>query len=56
MDEELDMDEDLDMDDGVAELLVQKTEENQTRKILEILNDCRDLEEAIGKVKDLLRK
>ena len=31
-------------------------EENQTRKILEILNDCKDLEEAKEKVKALLNK
>ena len=37
------------MDDemsNVGELLVEKAEENQTRKILEILNTCKDLEEA----------
>ncbi|MCD8368907.1 MAG: protein phosphatase [Clostridiales bacterium] len=56
MSEELDMDEDLNEDEGVAELLVQKTEENQTRKILEILNDCKDLEEAKRKVKAMLEK
>lgn len=36
---------------GVAELLVEKAEENQTRKILEILNTCKDLEEAREKSK-----
>lgn len=41
---------------GVAELLVEKAEENQTRKILEILNTCKDLEEAKEKVKALLNK
>lgn len=41
---------------GVAELLVEKAEENQTRKILEILNTCKDLEEAREKVKALLNK
>lgn len=41
---------------GVAELLVEKVEENQTRKILEILNTCKDLEEAREKVKALLNK
>lgn len=41
---------------GVAELLVDKAEENQTRKILEILNTCKDLEEAKEKVKALLNK
>ena len=32
------------------------TEENQTRKILEILRDSKDLEEAVEKVKALLNK
>ena len=45
------------MDDmNVGEILVEKTEENQTRKILEILNDCKDLGEAKEKVKALLNK
>ncbi len=41
---------------NTGELLVQVTEENQTRKILEILNGCKDLEEAKEKVKALLDK
>lgn len=44
----------MDEEMNVGEILVEKTEENQTRKILEILNDCKDLEEA--KVKALLNK
>ena len=47
------MDEEM---SGVAELLVEKAEENQTRKILEILNTCKDLEKAREKVKALLNK
>lgn len=47
------MDEEM---SGVAELLVEKAEENQTRKILEILNTCKDLEDAKEKVKALLNK
>ena len=46
----------MDDDMSVAELLVEKTEENQTRKILDILNACDDLEEAKEKVKALLNK
>lgn len=46
------MDEEMQM----AEILVEKTEENQTRKVLEILNECKDLEEAKAKVKALLTK
>lgn len=43
------------MDDmNVGELLVEKVEENQTRKILAILNECKDLEEAKEKIKSLL--
>lgn len=37
-----------------AELLLRTAEENQTRKILEILNESKDLEEATRKVKALL--
>lgn len=45
------------MDDmNLGELLVEKTEENQTRKILEILESCKDLEEAKEKIKALLNK
>ena len=45
------------MDDmNLGELLVEKTEENQTRKILEILEGCKDLEEAKEKIKALLNK
>ena len=39
---------------NISELLKQVVEENQTRKILEILNDCKDLEEAKAKIKALL--
>lgn len=41
---------------NVGEMLVQVTEENQTRKILEILNGCETLEEAKEKVRALLNK
>ncbi|MCD7726757.1 MAG: protein phosphatase [Ruminococcus sp.] len=46
------------MDDemNVGELLKETAEENQTRKVLEILNECKDLEEAKEKVKALLNK
>lgn len=45
------------MDDmNLGELLVEKTEENQTRKIFEILEGCKDLEEAKEKIKALLNK
>ena len=47
------MDDDM---SNVGELLVEKAEENQTRKILEILDTCTDLEEAREKVKALLNK
>lgn len=39
-----------------SELLVEMTEENQTRKILEILNESKDLAEAKERVKALLNK
>ena len=41
---------------NVVELLKETAEENQTRKILEILNECKDLEEAKEKVRALLKK
>lgn len=41
---------------NVGELLKETAEENQTRKILEILNESKDLEEAKEKVKALLKK
>ena len=41
---------------NVSELLKEVVEENQTRKILEILNDCENLEEAKEKIKALLNK
>ena len=39
-----------------VELLKQVAEENQTRKILEILKDSKDLKEAIEKVEALIKK
>jgi len=41
---------------NVGEMLREVTEENQTRKILEIMRECKDLDEAIEKVKALLNK
>lgn len=41
---------------SLPELLVKKTEENQTRKILEILKNCKDLDEAVEKIEALLEK
>lgn len=41
---------------NTSELLKQVTEENQTRKILEILEQCKDLEEAKEKIKALIEK
>lgn len=46
----------MDEDMNLGEILVEKAEENQTRKILEILNTCENLEEAKEKVKALLNK
>lgn len=39
-----------------AEMLRLLVEENQTRKILEIVKSCKDLKEAEGKIKALLNK
>lgn len=52
MGKEVKMDEDM----SLGDLLKQTAEENQTRKILEILRDSKDLDEAIKKVKALLEK
>ena len=41
---------------SVSELRKEVVEENQTRKILEILNECETLEEAREKVRALLNK
>jgi hypothetical protein len=41
---------------NLGELLIQKAEENQTRKILEIIRECKDLKEAEEKIKALLNK
>lgn len=41
---------------NVSELLKEVVEENQTRKILEIVEKSKDLEEAIEKIKALLNK
>ena len=46
----------MDEEMNVGELLKETAEENQTRKILEILNESKDLEEAKEKVKALLKK
>ena len=40
----------MDEDMNVGELLKETAEENQTRKILEILNECKDLAEAKERV------
>ncbi len=39
-----------------SELFKEVVEENQTRKILEILNECKTLEEAKEKIRALLNK
>ena len=44
----------MDEEMNVGELLKETAEENQTRKILEILNECESIEEAREKVKVLL--
>lgn len=46
----------MEEDMNVGELLKETAEENQTRKILAILNECENLEEAKEKVKALLNK
>lgn len=41
---------------NLSEMLREVTEENQTRKILDILKESKNLDEAIEKVKALLNK
>jgi hypothetical protein len=41
---------------NLAELLKETTEENQTRKILALMDESKDLDEAKEKVKALLKK
>ena len=41
---------------NLCEAFERKVEENQLRKILELLNDCTDLEDAKAKIKALLNK
>lgn len=45
----------MDEEMNVGEMLREVTEENQTRKILEILEKSKDLKEAKEKVKALLK-
>ena len=46
----------MDENMNVGEMFREVTEENQTRKILEIMRDSKDLEDAIEKVRALLNK
>lgn len=46
----------MDEEMNLGEMLRELAEENQTRKILEILDSCKDIEEAKEKVKALLNK
>ena len=47
----------LKMDEmNLCEAFERKVEENQLRKILELLNECKDLAEAKAKIKALLNK
>lgn len=41
---------------SAAELLVQMTREAEQRRILELANECKDLEELKAKLKELLSK
>lgn len=43
-------------DMNASEVIKELAEENQTRKILEILNECKTLEEAKEKIRALLNK
>lgn len=41
---------------NASEMIKELAEENQTRKILELISDCKDKEEIISKIKALLKK
>ena len=43
-------------DMNASEVIKDLAEENQTRKILDILNECKTLEEAKKKIRALLNK
>lgn len=45
----------MDEEMNLGEMLRELAEENQTRKILEMLEGCEDLEEAKEKIKALLK-
>jgi len=46
----------MDDDMNTGELLVKQTQENQTRKILELVKDSKDVTEAVKKIEALLVK
>ena len=46
----------MDEEMNISEMLRELAEENQTRKILEIVKECKDIEEAVEKIKALLNK
>lgn len=46
----------MEEDMNVSELLKEVVEENQTRKILEMVKESKNLEEAIKKIEELLKK
>ena len=46
----------MESDMNLGEMVRELAEENQTRKILEILDTCKDIEDAKEKVKSLLNK
>jgi hypothetical protein len=41
---------------NLGEILREEAKDNRTREILELANDSKDLEEAIEKIKALLKK
>ena len=46
----------MDENMNTCEMLREAIEENQTRKIIDIMRDCKDLSEAMEKVRALLNK
>lgn len=46
----------MDEEMNASELVKELAEENQTRKILEIVKECESIDEAVEKIKALLDK
>lgn len=39
---------------SVAELLVEQVKENERRRILDIIKECKTIDEAVAKIKEMI--